>query len=364
MFFFGRKLKIMENAFQAKLDAINAEHSKEKKALCELVSEKERQLQALQQQGDFEAEVKSLQLSGAEMLQSIRIGLAETAEELITERKALKQLDLVFDDTREALNKLGHRANLINEQANASMDAANVLDSTAHSIAKLVSSIHEISDQTNLLSLNAAIEAARAGEAGRGFAVVAEEVRALAAKANAASQEVEYLVAQVIGQTDMIKSVVEKNQQVACDVSASSTQIDRVVADVIDRSNHMQRVIRIVTTESFLNTVKLDHAVWKNEVYRLIDSENFSVGISTHAECRLGHWYYDGYGARKYTALSSFKALEGPHRQVHDYGREALACGVNKEFKEMARYLEKMETASTRVIRSIDNLMRDVAEIT
>jgi hypothetical protein len=133
------------------------------------------------------------------------------------------------------------------------------------------------------------------------------------------------------------------------------------VADVIARSDHMQRVIRLATTAAFLNTVKLDHAVWKNQIYNMIERGDFETGANCHTECRLGKWYYEGYGGRKYADMNSFRALEAPHRQVHDAGRAALAAGARKDYNAMTQQLEQMENASLNVVRCIDNLMKEVA---
>lgn len=299
-------------------------------------------------------------LRGGEMLQAIREGMAKSSASLVEERKALKLLDDIFSQTRSAVERLEARAEGIKKQARNSSEEAHILETTAQNIGQLISSIKEISDQTNLLSLNAAIEAARAGEHGRGFAVVADEVRQLATHAKTASEQIDQLVTKIVYQATEIKRHVDENLSGAEDVSASSVQIDSMIEEVIQRSEHMQKVIYEITTVSFLNTVKLDHAVWKNEVYLRIHQGRYNDLMVDHCNCRLGKWYFEGYGSRKYQHLQSFKNIDVPHQAVHTYGNQALEAGGRGDYEAMSAALEAMEDASQQVVRYLDKLEEDI----
>jgi len=358
--FFNSALKQRIAELELQLNRQQETHRAEIDQLQQQLNEQCTQSAAAKRHDAYQQSVCATMLMGGAMLGQIREELAKNAGQLEHEHQALTALDEIFGQTHQALANLEHRATQISKDAEQSASVTAVLDGTANAINQLISSIQEISDQTNLLALNAAIEAARAGEAGRGFAVVADEVRQLAGKAHQASNQIEQLVRQIIDQTGQIRGMVNQSQHSASDVAASSGQIETVVAKVISTSSHMQKVISQSSTMAFLNTVKLDHAVWKHHVYQLIQEQRFSESVNAHSECRLGKWYFEGEGKKRYSGMRSFQQLDTPHKAVHQCGRDALSAGLRGDHQAMQQALVQMEQSSQQVTDLITQLQQEI----
>lgn len=99
-------------------------------------------------------------------------------------------------------------------QVESAATQARQLASQTMSIHKVLDVIRNVAEQTNLLALNAAIEAARAGEVGRGFAVVADEVRGLAHRTGASTREIEQMMSEIRGGTELaVKALSDSASQ-------------------------------------------------------------------------------------------------------------------------------------------------------
>ncbi len=121
-------------------------------------------------------------------------------------------------------------------QVEKSVDMIKSLEQNSQDIGSVIEVIRNISEQTNLLALNAAIEAARAGEQGRGFAVVADEVRTLAQRTQESTQEIQDTVnALQQGTQNAVKSMEESGKEAVHTVeqsSATGEALDSVLSTI------------------------------------------------------------------------------------------------------------------------------------
>lgn len=117
-------------------------------------------------------------------------------------------------------------------QIEGAADHARSLSEQAKHIGTIVTTIHGIAEQTNLLALNAAIEAARAGEQGRGFAVVADEVRNLASRTSGSTKQIADVVSETQGIVSSMLSAIGTIQELARKASGSVGEADAIMKDI------------------------------------------------------------------------------------------------------------------------------------
>jgi hypothetical protein len=299
-----------------------------------------------------------------ESLNLIRNKSAENATLLDREQAKLRETAALFQQSGQILAQISSNIGSLNQTTAQSSQTVVKLEASAKNIEQFTQIIADISNQTNLLALNAAIEAARAGEKGRGFAVVADEVRQLASKTAEATGQIKELV-QTIGQlsgdtqTDF-QQIVDAGDSMSSSVETIGTVIDEVIA----LANNMVRVISSSSTASFIETVKLDHVMYKIDIYQCIFgmSRKSIDSFADHQQCRLGKWYYQGKG-RELSSLESYRKLELPHQEVHRAGIKALTAKLERRHDDCIAALHEMENASDQVLKLLDEISADFDQL-
>ncbi|KKD59538.1 hypothetical protein RN22_15270 [Grimontia sp. AD028] len=245
-------LRVIENFrinIRNTLQAID-ESSVESKTLSDSMFMKVKNINADLLEQDQNYEVASTNLSS---LSSFSTSMVQTLKETASSTEQVRG-DLVDISTKNmsSLQQLDNYANSV-EQMYMSFTE---LKAQAESIEKFVEVIKSISEQTNLLSLNAAIEAARAGDQGRGFAVVADEVRQLALSTQDSLGDITKIVGEIRNSVVQISERLTAQKQELLDIISHYQSSNQTVEEAVVS---IEKVVSLISAED--NSSGLDQLI-------------------------------------------------------------------------------------------------------
>ena len=144
--------------------------------------------------------------------------------------------------------------NGIREQIQETSKRIKRLGESSQEIGEIVELISDITEQTNILALNAAIQAASAGEAGRGFTVVAEEVQRLAERSSEATKQISAIVKTIQTDTNSAVAAMEKSTEGVVEGARLSDAAGKALTEIETVSNSLARLIQSISSATEAQT--------------------------------------------------------------------------------------------------------------
>lgn len=259
-----------DDQFQLALKNLNSQglDGSQRKTI-DLIIEKSEQLdtdRATQQQA-FEQEKQHLQAESRQILDALRQQLdqslhiesqLESLQSLISEglENTDKQRNISQKSRKEShsgnvliTNAIGGVSSLTDNVTELSNEIEQLGEMSIR-VNSILATITSITEQTNLLALNAAIEAARAGEHGRGFAVVADEVRGLAGKAQTSASEIGQIIDDLVSQVQAAVSNTDAAQAKVDEMDEQITDAAMSYAELVNQMIQLDKLTEIMAGQS------------------------------------------------------------------------------------------------------------------
>ncbi|MEK4387098.1 HAMP domain-containing methyl-accepting chemotaxis protein [Solibacillus sp. FSL W7-1464] len=204
---------------------------------------------SIQNVSDAADKQKVMSSSSADFAQKV----LEEAEEIAAQADHATALSVSTNEKIEKgsvyVENTVSQMNLIQTTVEETADSLTLLASRTTEIVNILKLVQDISDQTNLLALNAAIEAARAGEAGKGFAVVADEVKKLSEQTKQSVSDISRIAGEIENDTtttvssiQQVKERVNAGITISHDTKATFDEILAIIGQVQDQVNEITAV--------------------------------------------------------------------------------------------------------------------------